>query len=95
MEQKLTPTERVIAIALFTIVFLALLSGLVSCSQPVLNKNEYVIVDTLNVSRNGFGKVLEYEVIVEIDSSYHYGTINGDGELTNINIKKIKKVIIP
>ena len=37
MEQKLTPTERVIAIALFTIVFLALLSGLVSCNSPKPN----------------------------------------------------------
>ena len=69
------------------------LCALCSCSEPVLDKGEYVIVDTLNVSRNGFGYALEYEVIVEIDSSYHYGTINGDGELTNINIKKIKKEI--
>lgn len=37
MEQKLTPTERVIAIALFTIVFLAMLSGLVSCNSPEPN----------------------------------------------------------
>jgi hypothetical protein len=69
------------------------LCALCSCSEPVLDKGEYVIVDTLNVSRNGFGKILEYEVIVEIDSSYHYGTINVAGELTYVNIKKIKKEI--
>jgi len=44
-QQKLTPTERVIAIALFTIVFLAMLSGLVSCSERNVDKKttNYVV----------------------------------------------------
>ena len=33
-KQKLTPTERVIAIALITILSLAMMSGLISCNTP-------------------------------------------------------------
>jgi hypothetical protein len=46
-KDKLTPTERVIAIALFTIVFLAMLSGLISCTERNVNiqKTEYVVWD--------------------------------------------------
>jgi len=51
-KDKLTPTERVIAIALFTIVFLAVLSGLVSCKSPEPNvpktKTTYQIDNELN-----------------------------------------------
>jgi hypothetical protein len=39
-KDKLTPTERVIAISLFTIVFLAMLSGLVSCKEPNVKKTK-------------------------------------------------------
>ena len=45
--KKMTLLERIIAIALFTIVFLAMLSGLVSCTERNVNiqKTEYVIWD--------------------------------------------------
>ena len=37
MEQKLTPRERAIGIALITILSLAMMSGLISCSSPGTN----------------------------------------------------------
>lgn len=38
MEQKLTPTERAIGTALITILSLAMMSGLVSCKEPNVEK---------------------------------------------------------
>jgi hypothetical protein len=62
-----------------------------SCaSEPVLNKNEYVVIDTLNTCRNGFNHVLGYDVIIEFDSAYHYGFITGYGKLVEINPRKIE-----
>lgn len=44
MEHKLTPTERVIGIALLTILGLAMMSGLVSCdTQPKKYEIEYTL----------------------------------------------------
>jgi hypothetical protein len=67
MEQKLTPTERVIAIALFTIVFLALLSGLVSCKSPEPNvpktKTTYQIASDLAI----------LEIVIIDSCEYLYG----------------------
>lgn len=67
MEQKLTPTERVIAIALFTIVYLALLSGLVSCNSPEPNvpktKTTYIIESDLSI----------VEVVIIDSCEYIYG----------------------
>lgn len=67
MEQKLTPTERVIAIALFTIVFLAMLSGLVSCDSPEPNvpktKTTYQIESDLAI----------VEVVIIDSCEYIYG----------------------
>ena len=65
---------------------------LTSCfseTPPLLNKNEYKVIDTTYVSRNGFGNVLEYEVILEIDSSYYAGSLNSDKELNHINPRKL------
>ncbi len=63
-----------------------------SCSQPVLEKHEYVLIDTLEVGRNGFGRILSYDVVIRIkeDSSLHYGSITTDGELTDVKIRPIK-----
>ena len=67
MEQKLTPTERVIAIALFTIVFLAMLSGLVSCKSPEPNvpktKTTYQIEPDLAI----------VEIVIIDSCEYIYG----------------------
>lgn len=65
---------------------------LISCYQerPVLGKSEYKVIDTTYVSRNGFGWVLGYDVIVEIDSSYYAGSLNPDKELIYVNPRKLK-----
>ena len=64
---------------------------LASCykSRAVLNKNEYKVIDTTYTSRNGFGMVLEYDVIIEIDSSYYAGSLNSDKELMYVNPRKL------
>jgi len=63
-----------------------------SCSEAVLEKNEYDIVDTTEINRNGFNQVLTYDVVVMVkeDSSLHYGEITPEGMLVEINFKKIK-----
>ena len=66
---------------------------LTSCfseTPPLLNKNEYKVIDTIYVSRNGFGNILSYEIIIEIDSSYYAGSLNSDKELKRINPRKLK-----
>ena len=74
------------------IILITILIGLTfsSCIQPVLEKNEYLIVDTLHVSYNGFGQILGYHVIVKYQDRFHYGWINPEGELTQVNIKSIE-----
>jgi hypothetical protein len=66
-KENLTPTERVIAIALFTIVFLALLSGLVSCKSPEPNvpktKTTYQIASDLAI----------LEIVIIDSCEYLYG----------------------
>jgi hypothetical protein len=64
----------------------------VGCTEPVLNSSEYVIVDTLEDNRNGFGVILSYDVVVMVkeDSSFHYGRLTNDGMLADIKIKKVK-----
>lgn len=64
---------------------------LASCykSRAVLGKNEYKVIDTTYISRNGFGMVLEYDVIIEIDSSYYAGLLNSDKELMYVNPRKL------
>lgn len=66
---------------------------LISCYQerPVLSKNEYKVVDTTYVARNGFGTtILEYDVIIEIDSEYYAGSLNSNKELIRVNPRKLK-----
>ena len=72
---------------LMTIVAMLLL---MSCTEPVLNKNEYKIIDTLSIGKNGFNAILDYSVIIKYDSSFYYGRITPKGELTYINPRKIK-----
>jgi hypothetical protein len=63
-----------------------------SCSEAILEKNEYVVIDTIESNKNGFNKVLSYDVVVRVeeDSSLHYGKITLNGKLVEINFKKIK-----
>jgi hypothetical protein len=41
------------------------------------------------VSRNGFGNILGYDVIIEIDGTYYAGELNSDKELKYINPRKL------
>ena len=66
--------------------------ALISCvdNRAVLGKSEYKVIDTTYISRNGFNMILEYDVIIEIDSSYYAGSLNPDKELIRVNPRKLK-----
>ena len=68
---------------------LIMLTGCFLETPPLLNKNEYKVIDTTQVSRNGFGNVLGYDVIIEIDSFYYAASLNSDKELKYINPRKL------
>jgi hypothetical protein len=76
------------------ILTLTAITLLVSCSNnnSILNRNKYTIIDTTSICRNGFGKVLVYDVIIlnHYDSMYHAGEITPDGRLVEYNAKPIK-----
>jgi uncharacterized protein YcfL len=65
---------------------------LVSCekSTPLLNRNEYVVVDTVNVAKNGFDSVLYYSVVIKIEDDYYYAELNSNKDITSVNPRKIK-----
>lgn len=65
---------------------------LISCypERPVLGKNEYKVIDTTYVARNGFNMILGYDVIIEIDSAYYAGSLNSNKELIRVNPRKLK-----
>ena len=65
------------------------LTGCFLETPPLLNKNEYKVIDTTHVSRNGFGNVLGYDVIIEIDSLYYAASLNSDKELKFVNPRKL------
>ena len=73
---------------------LAAVTLLTSCSNydPILESNEYTIIDTTHICRNGLSMVLTYEVIIlnHYDSMYHAGEITPGGILTEYNAKPIK-----
>lgn len=59
--------------------------------QPILKHSEYTIVDTTYVARNGFGYVLNYDVIIlnHYDSLYHAGSLDIYGELRAYKVRPI------
>ena len=73
------------------ILIITAITCLSSCLEPVLREDEYQIIDTLYESKNGFGQVLGYDVIVKFnhDSTFHYGYVIDDSELLEVNIKPI------
>ena len=77
----------------FTITFiiaLVMMLFLVSCNrEPVLTKGEYKVVDTTHISRNGFNMVLGYSVIMKIDSSFYAGQLDSEGNLFEVNPRKL------
>lgn len=66
-----------------------LLVTLFSCKETILEKNEFVVVDTLKENKNKIEKLTTYDVIVKYDSSYHVGKIDKNGELIELNVRKI------
>lgn len=74
---------------LLVLIGVLLLSSCVD-TIPVLNKNEYKITDTTDISQNGFNMILGYEVIIEIDSSFYSGRLNSNGDLVEVNPRKLK-----
>jgi len=83
-------------ISLVPLILLFLLLVIISsCTSPdpILTRDEYTVTDTLNVPKNGFGKVLGYDVIIfdHYDSTHHYGWINSSGKLRYFNPRPIKK----
>jgi hypothetical protein len=66
--------------------------ALISCvdNRAILGKNEYKVIDTTYIAKNGFNMILEYDVIIEIDSSYYAGSLNPDKELIRVNPRKLK-----
>lgn len=75
---------------IITLIIITITMSFVSCVQPVLNKNEFKIMDTLYTSRNAFNTILSYDVIIKYDSSFYFGTINKKGELSTMDFHKIK-----
>lgn len=65
---------------------------LFSCNHtpPLLNRNEYKVVDTIDVGRNGFGNILYYSVVIKIDSDYYYAELDPNKDITEVNPRKIK-----
>jgi hypothetical protein len=74
---------------LLVLIGVLLLSSCVD-TIPVLNKNEYKITDTTDISQNSFNMILGYEVIIEIDSSFYSGRLNSNGDLVEVNPRKLK-----
>lgn len=74
---------------LLIITAITLLSSCVG--EPLLREDEYQVVDTLNVSKNGFGQVLGYDVIIKLnhDSTFHYGYISEESGLQEVEIKPL------
>ncbi len=63
-----------------------------SCVEPVLESNQYTVVDTLRRSKNGFNHTLGYDVIIRLksDSTLHYGYVTTEGTLTGVSILSLK-----
>jgi hypothetical protein len=63
-----------------------------SCVEPVLQPDEYTVVDTLKISKNGFNQTLGYDVIIKLkqDSTLHYSHISKDGTLTQVSVLPLK-----
>lgn len=72
------------------IIALAMMLFLVSCNrEPLLTKKEYKVVDTTSIGRNGFNMVLGYDVIIKIDSSFYAGQLDSEGNLFEVNPRKL------
>lgn len=62
----------------------------VSCTHPVLEKDEYELVEITYTNRNGFNMVLSYDVIIRYDSAYYLGWMSKDSVLTGMRARKFE-----
>jgi hypothetical protein len=72
-----------------------LIGILMSCNYSILEKNEFIVVDTLHPAINGFGKVLGYDVIIRMnpsDSLLYSAYIGKHGDLKLVHFPPLKNV---
>lgn len=73
------------------LLILFLLIWVSSCSEkPILQRNEYEIVDTLAIVNDNFDNILGYNLIIKYGSSYHYALMDEDANIVYVEVKKIK-----
>lgn len=76
------------------ILFLILMFLFIQCSESyiVMDKKDFVVVDTLHIAKNGFGYILSFDVLVMFkhDSTIHFGEMNKSGNLNSVNPLPIK-----
>jgi len=62
-----------------------------SCKPiPILDGEEFTVVEVLYVNRNAFNDILGYDVIIRYNNEYHAGKINKNSELLYYNPRVIK-----
>jgi hypothetical protein len=82
--------KQVKTFAITFVAALVMMLFLVSCNrEPILTKREYKVVDTTSIARNGFNMVLGYDVIIKIDSSFYAGQLDSEGNLFEVNPRKL------
>lgn len=79
------------------LIIIGILIGiLMSCNyHPILEKNEFIVVDTLHASINGFGNVLGYNVIIRMkssDSLLYSACIGKHGDIQIVHFPPLKNV---
>jgi len=69
------------------IIFAFLAIMLTSCNERTsvtVSTLNCTIIDTTNVSQNGFNVTVGYSVIIKMDSTYYSAYMDTDGEVTTI-----------
>ena len=74
------------------ILIISTLGGCISIEDDISNKGfDYTVVDTVYVSKNVFNAILNYRVIVKIDSVYYSASMSKYGIIRSLDRKlKIK-----
>jgi len=75
------------------LLILLLCLTLIQChTNSALNKKDYILVDTLHVARNGFNVIIDYDVILKIDTSYWSASMRPNGTIRSLDRKLNIKV---
>ena len=78
-------TEKDFNMKKIILILILLSTTMISCVQPVLNKNQYTIIDTLEVNKSNFELIISYDVIVKFEDNFYIGCLY-HSELTEINL---------